>query len=76
MAHFSKNFNEIMIMSLGYAKDIMTVKLISKEKKRSLHLKFTGTGPYDCPCGPVFLKLIQHANPFSKYTEVRGPPMH
>ena len=47
----------------------MAVKLISK-KKRSLALQVTGTDPY----GPIFLNLIWHPNPLSKYTEVRGPP--
>ena len=50
----------------------MSVKLTSKTKKLLL-LQFTGW-PYDCSYGPVFLNLIRHANPFSKYTEVRGPP--
>ena len=51
------------------------------DKKRLLRLWFfewplwfTSTGPYDCSCEPVFLNLIQLANQFSKYTQVRGSP--
>ena len=50
----------------------MAVELVSK--KRSLHLWFTGAGPYGSSRRPVILNLIQHANPFLKYTNVRGPP--
>ena len=42
-------------------------------KRRSLRFWVTGVGPYGCSHGLVFLNLIRHANPFSKYTDIRGP---
>ena len=45
-----------------------------QKEKKSLCLYFTGIGAYGCLYRPVFLNLIRHANLFSKYTDVRGPP--
>ena len=45
-----------------------------QRKIGSLLLQFKGAGPCGCSCAPVFLNLIRHANPFSKYAEVRGSP--
>ena len=52
--------------------DIIAVELISKKKDRcasSLQVLARGSSHT-----PVFLNPIRHANPFLKYTDVRGPP--
>ena len=42
-------------------------------KIRLIRLQFIGAGPYGYPFAPVFLNLIQLANPLLKYTNVCGP---
>ena len=56
---------------------------VDLRKKKSLpfqfperSLQFTRAGLNECPFGPALLNIIQHSNPFSKYTEVRGPLEH